>query len=60
MLASYAIACSKGYAADTAGAIKSFLAVVAGDGQGALSPAGYVPLPDNVRERLVTAIDAMQ
>ncbi|MDT5147025.1 MAG: phosphate transport system substrate-binding protein [Mycobacterium sp.] len=60
VLASYDIVCSKGYDADTSRAIKSFLAVVAGDGQAALSPAGYVALPDNVRERLVTAIDAMQ
>ncbi|CPR11349.1 phoS2_1 [Mycobacterium bohemicum DSM 44277] len=60
MLAGYDIVCSKGYDADTAGAIKSFLASVAGNGQTALSPAGYVPLPDNVKERLVAAIDAMQ
>jgi phosphate transport system substrate-binding protein len=60
VLASHDIVCSKGYDADTSRAVKSFLSVVAGDGQAALSPAGYVALPDNVRERLVTAIDAMQ
>ncbi len=60
VLASYEIVCSKGYDADTSGAVKSFLATAAGNGQTALSSAGYVPLPDNVKERLVTAIDAMQ
>ncbi len=60
LLAGYDIVCSKGYDTDTTGAIKSFLAVAAGHGQDALSPAGFVPLPDNVRQRLVSAIDAMQ
>lgn len=58
--AGYEIVCSKGYDADTAGAVKSFLTAAAGDGQATLSSAGYVPLPDNVKQRLVTAIDAMQ
>ncbi|WP_156686755.1 phosphate ABC transporter substrate-binding protein PstS [Mycobacterium sp. Marseille-P9652] len=60
VLAGYDIVCSKGYDGDSTGAIKSFLAVVAGHGQAALTSAGYVPLPDNVRDRLVTAIDAIQ
>ena len=41
-------------------AIKSFLTVAANNGQAGLSSAGYVPLPDKVKERLVAAIDAMQ
>ncbi|MDT5348904.1 MAG: phosphate transport system substrate-binding protein [Mycobacterium sp.] len=60
VLATYEIVCSAGYDADTATAIKSFLTAAAGDGQTGLSSGGYVPLPDKVKERLVTAIDAMQ
>jgi phosphate transport system substrate-binding protein len=60
VLASYEIVCSKGYDAETAGAIKSFLGVSAGNGQTELSSTGYLPLPDKVKERLVTAINAMQ
>jgi phosphate transport system substrate-binding protein len=59
MLATYEIVCSKGYDADTAAAVKSFLTVSANDGQAGLSDAGYVPLPDQFKERLVTSIDAI-
>lgn len=60
VMAGYEIVCSKGYDADTSGAVKSFLAQAAGKGQADLSSAGYVALPDNVRQRLATAIDAMR
>jgi phosphate transport system substrate-binding protein len=60
VLASYEIVCSKGYDPDTAAAIKSFLSVAADNGQTGLLPAGYVPLPDKVKGRLVTAINALQ
>ena len=60
VLATYEIVCSKGYDPDTAKAIKSFLNVAATNGQAGLTSAGYVPLPDKVKERLVTAINAMQ
>ena len=60
MLATYEIVCSKGYDLQTAQALKSFLALAAGNGQSALSSDGYVPLPDKVKERLNTAINAMQ
>jgi len=60
VLATYEIVCSKGYSSDTATAIKSFLTVAANNGQVGLASAGYVPLPDKVKERLVTAINAMQ
>lgn len=60
VLATYEIVCSKGYDPDTSSAIKSFLSVAAGNGQSGLPSAGYVPLPDKVKERLVTAIDAIQ
>ncbi len=60
VLATYEIVCSKGYDAETSGAIKSFLTVAAENGQADLSAAGYVPLPDKVKERLAAAIDAIQ
>ena len=60
VLATYEIVCSKGYDPNTTTAIKSFLTVAANNGQAGLSSAGYVPLPDKVKERLVSAINAMQ
>jgi phosphate transport system substrate-binding protein len=59
VLATYEIVCSKGYDAETAAAVKSFLTVSANDGQGGLSDAGYVPLPDQFKERLLTSIEAI-
>jgi phosphate transport system substrate-binding protein len=59
MLATYEIVCSKGYDADTAAAVKSFLTVSANDGQSGLSAAGYVPLPDAFKKRLLTSVDAI-
>lgn len=60
VLATYEIVCSKGYDPDTSTAIKSFLGVAAANGQAGLPSAGYVPLPDKIKERLVTAIAAIQ
>ena len=60
MLATYEIVCSKGYDADTAAAVKSFLTVAADHGQANLSTAGYVPLPEKFKQRLLTSIDAIQ
>jgi phosphate transport system substrate-binding protein len=59
VLATYEIVCSKGYDPDTAAAVKSFLTVAANDGQAGLSDAGYVPLPDRFKQRLVSSIDAI-
>lgn len=59
VLATYEIVCSNGYDAETAAAVKSFLTVAANDGQSGLSAAGYVPLPENFKERLLTSIDAI-
>ena len=59
MLATYEIVCSKGYDADTAAAVKSFLTVSANEGQANLSAAGYVPLPDSFKERLLKSVDAI-
>ncbi|OBI13170.1 phosphate ABC transporter substrate-binding protein PstS [Mycobacterium sp. E2327] len=60
VLATYEIVCSKGYDPGTSAAIKSFLGVAATNGQEGLASAGYVPLTDKVKGRLVTAINAMQ
>ncbi len=59
VLATYEVVCSKGYPSDTATAVKSFLKTAATQGQEGLSAAGYIPLPDTFKERLVTSIDAM-
>lgn len=59
MLATYEIVCSKGYDADTAAAVKSFLTVSANQGQASLSQAGYVPLPDSFKTRLLASVDAI-
>jgi phosphate transport system substrate-binding protein len=59
VLATYEIVCSKGYDTDTTAAVKSFLTVAANDGQAGLSPAGYIPLPDAFKERLLKSIDAI-
>ncbi|MGE0214309.1 phosphate ABC transporter substrate-binding protein PstS [Mycolicibacterium sp.] len=59
VLATYEIVCSSGYDTDTAAAVKSFLTVAANDGQSGLSVAGYVPLPDQFKERLLTSINAI-
>ncbi|QUR68967.1 phosphate ABC transporter substrate-binding protein PstS [Mycobacterium spongiae] len=60
VLATYEIVCSGGYDPDTGAAVKGFLATAATEGQADLSKAGYVPLPKKVRERVATAINAMQ
>jgi phosphate transport system substrate-binding protein len=60
LMATYEIVCSAGYDPDTAAAIKSFLTVAAQQGQTGLSSVGYVPLPDKVKGRLASAINAMR
>jgi phosphate transport system substrate-binding protein len=59
VLATYEIVCSKGYDADTAAAVKSFLKVSANEGQANLPTAGYVPLPDAFKQRLLASVDAI-
>lgn len=60
VLATYEIVCSQGYDPDTAAAVKAFLVTAVDKGQTALTSAGYVPLPDKVKERLIAAINALQ
>ncbi|CAJ1503815.1 phosphate ABC transporter substrate-binding protein PstS [[Mycobacterium] kokjensenii] len=60
VLVTYEIVCSKGYEPDTSAAVKSFLRTASGGGQDELSGAGYVRLPEKLKRRLSTAIDAIQ
>lgn len=59
VLATYNIVCSQGYDAETAAAVRSFMTVAANEGQQNLPAAGYVPLPDRFKERLLTAVEAI-
>jgi phosphate transport system substrate-binding protein len=60
VMATYELVCSAGYDPATSAAIKSFLSVATYNGQTDVSSAGYVPLPDKVKGRLVSAINAMR
>ena len=60
VLATYEIVCSKGYDPATSAAVKSLLTVAANNAQGALATAGYIPLPDAFKKRLLTAINAIR
>jgi phosphate transport system substrate-binding protein len=55
----YEIVCSQGYGPGTSAAVRSFLTVAADNGQDGLWAAGYVPLPDRFKQRLITAIGAI-
>ena len=60
VLASYEIVCSKGYQQKTSAAVKSFLSAAATDGHEYLSAAGYIPLPDRFKQRLIAVIDEIE
>lgn len=59
VLVTYNIVCSKGYPADIAAAVRSFVSIAADQGQLGLSSIGYAPLPDAVKERLMTSAAAI-
>ena len=57
IMPTYEIVCSTYGDPETAEAVKSFLNIaVSEDVQGQLEPEGYIPVPDEFREKLVTAI----
>jgi phosphate transport system substrate-binding protein len=60
VVVTYEIVCSQGYGADTSAAVRSFLMVAANSGQDGLWAAGYIPLPDKFKQRLVAAIAAIR
>jgi phosphate transport system substrate-binding protein len=59
MLAAYEIVCSKYPDADVATAVKAFLHSALGNGQSGLEENGYIPVPEAFKERLTTAVDAI-
>jgi phosphate transport system substrate-binding protein len=60
VMATYEIVCSKGYDPSTSAAVRSLLTVAADNAQGGLPGAGYIPLPDKFKNRLLTAINAIE
>ncbi|WP_088318517.1 phosphate ABC transporter substrate-binding protein PstS [Kineosporia sp. R_H_3] len=60
VLVTYEVVCSKGLAADKTALVKSFLTYFASpDTQKGLEEIGYAPLPEDVRGKVVTAINAI-
>lgn len=59
ILATYELVCSKGYGPDVATSVKAFLTTSATSGQAQLTDAGYAPLPDAFKQKLLTAIAAI-
>lgn len=59
LLATYEIVCSKGYDADTAKAVKAFLTVSATTAQQPISEKGFVPLPQSLQDKVLTAVNAI-
>jgi phosphate transport system substrate-binding protein len=60
VMATYEIVCSHGYDPATSAAVRSLLTVAADNAQGGLSGAGYIPLSDKFKKRLLTAINAIR
>jgi phosphate ABC transporter phosphate-binding protein len=56
---SYAVYCSRGYDQPTVTAVRSFLTAALTDGQPALAPKGYIPMPQNLRTGFENIIDAI-
>jgi phosphate transport system substrate-binding protein len=59
VLATYEIACSKYHDPQVGTAVKAFLQTAIGAGQTDLADHGYVPIPDEFKSRLVSAINAI-
>jgi len=59
VLATYEIVCSKYPDAQVATAVKAFLQSTVGPGQNGLADNGYIPVPQQFKSRLLTAIDAI-
>lgn len=59
LLATYELVCSKGYDADTAKAVKAFLTVSATTAQQPIADKGFVPLPQSLQDKVLTAINAI-
>jgi len=59
MMATYEIVCSKYTDAATGQAVQAFLTSAVTNGQAGLEDNGYIPIPDEFKTRLTTAIDAI-
>ncbi|RJQ77520.1 phosphate ABC transporter substrate-binding protein PstS [Amycolatopsis panacis] len=59
LLTTYELVCSKYSSADVSKAVKAFLTVSATDGQQPLSAKGYVPIPQGLQEKVLTAVKAI-
>jgi phosphate transport system substrate-binding protein len=59
LLTTYEIVCSKYADPNIAKAVKAFLTVAATDGQKPLSDKGYVPIPQKLQDKVLTAIQAI-
>jgi phosphate transport system substrate-binding protein len=59
VLATYEIVCSKYQDSQVAAAVKAFLQSAIGPGQSDLTSHGYVPIPDALKSRLVSAVNAI-
>ena len=59
ILPTYEIVCSKYTDGETATAVKAFLTSAINNGQDGLDASGYVPIPDQFKTRLTTAINAI-
>ena len=59
VLATYEIVCSKYPDARAGTAVKAFLQTTIGAGQNGLADNGYVPIPNEFRSRLSTAVNAI-
>jgi phosphate transport system substrate-binding protein len=59
VLATYEIVCSKYADADTGKAVKAFLTSTVTGGQQGLADNGYIPIPDEFKSKLNTAIAAI-
>ena len=59
VLATYEVVCSHYPDAEVGKAVKAFLQSTIGSGQNGLADNGYVPIPDEFKSRLSTAVDAI-
>ncbi|MGW0248110.1 phosphate ABC transporter substrate-binding protein PstS [Nocardia goodfellowii] len=59
MMPTYEIVCSKYSDPETAKAVKAFLTSATTNGQNGLEENGYIPIPDQFKTRLTTAINAI-
>jgi phosphate transport system substrate-binding protein len=59
VLATYEIVCSKYADSQVGTAVKAFLQSTIGAGQNGLADNGYIPIPQELKSRLSTAVDAI-